>query len=140
MSLQGYQGQLFYGTAGSTANNQVTHGVTELNYDKSPQYGNTTHRGDGLSVPIVTQTPTAIDPTITFTMLNRPTNPALIAFRAAAATAVAIALRTKDSSTGKGFDGDVTLAESEGQPLAGEQTIQFTAKAYDGHRTPQLYV
>lgn len=140
MSKQGYEGQLFYGTAGSTASSQVTSGITDVNYSKEPERGNTTHRGDGTSVPIVTSRVTGIKPTLSWTMLNNPTNAALIAFRAAAATGAAIAIRQKDFDTGKGFDGDVTLGEAEGQPLNGEATIEFTAEATDEFRAPQLYV
>ena len=73
-------------------------------------------------------------------MLNNPDNPAVIFFRAAAATGAPIALRNKDYASGKGYDGDVTLGESEGEPLGGEQTLEFTAEAYNLLRTPQLHV
>jgi hypothetical protein len=139
MDAMGYEGKFYYGTAGATANLLVEN-VVDLNYDKDPERGNTTIRGDGSAPPIVTSRVTGLKPTITWKMINRTADAALTAFRAAAATGAALALRTKDHSTGKGFDGDMTLSEKEGQPLHGEQTFEFTAEATRELRQPQLYV
>ena len=136
----GWEGLLYQGTAGSTASVLVEGIVTNVDYEKAPTRGNTTGRGDGTAPSIETSRVTSIKPTLTITCLNKPDNPALIAFRAAAATGAAIAVRTKDHATGKGFDGDVTLGEKEGQPLQGEQTLEFSAEATEEFRMPQLNV
>jgi hypothetical protein len=52
-----------------------------------------------------------------------------------------VALRTKDSAAGKGYDGDVILEHKQGMSLGGEQTLDFTAKpTRSAGRRPQLYV
>jgi hypothetical protein len=139
MDAMGYEGKFYYGTAGAQAALLVEN-VVDLNYDKDPERGSTTIRGNGSAPPIVTSRVTGLKPTITWTMINRTADVALAAFRAAAATGAAIALRTKDHATGKGYDGDMTLSEKEGQPLHGEQTFEFTAEATRELREPQLYV
>ncbi|MCI0361640.1 MAG: hypothetical protein L0211_24415 [Planctomycetaceae bacterium] len=139
MDAMGYEGKFYYGTAGATATNLVEN-VVDLTYDKDTERGSTTIRGDGTKPPIVTSRVTGLKPTITWTMLNRTADTQLAAFRAAAATGAAVAVRTKDHASGKGFDGDVTLTEKEGQPLHGEQTFEFTAEATREFRQPQLYI
>jgi hypothetical protein len=139
MKAMGYEGKFYYGTAGATAPNLVTN-VVDLDYEKAPERGNTTTRGTGDNPPIITSRVTGVKPTITWTMKNKEGDAALIAFRAAAATGAPVALRTKDKGTGKGYDGDMTLSEKEGQPLNGEQTFEFTGEATEELRYPQLYV
>jgi len=139
MDAMGYEGKFYYGVAGSTAATLIEN-VVNLDYSKDPERGNTTIRGDGSTPPIVTSRVTGLKPQIVWTMINQTADAALTAFRVAAATGAAIALRTKDHDSGKGFDGDVTISEKEGQPLHGEQTFEFTAEATRALRTPQIYV
>lgn len=136
----GYEGQLFYGTAGATGSTLVTNCV-DLNYDQDPERGDTTVRGDGTSPPIVTSKVTGLKPQITWKMLNKTTDSTLTALLAAAFTGAAVALRTKSYSSGKGFDGDCTLGVKFGAPLKGEATFEFTAEPTDDEgRNPQLNV
>ena len=81
----GYEGQLFYGTAGATAAVQVTNCV-DLNYDTDPERGDTTVRGDGLNVPVVTSKVTGLKPSLTWKMLNKTSDTTLTALLAAALT------------------------------------------------------
>jgi hypothetical protein len=138
-SKAGYEGQLFYGLAGATAATQVTN-CTDLDYDQQPQRAPTTDRGDGTAVVIETSQIVSVKPVITWTMFNRPADTTLQALIAAAKTAAVVALRTKDYSAGKGFDGDCNVSYKHGKPLNGMQTLVFTAEAAREGRTPQLYV
>jgi hypothetical protein len=68
----------------------------------------------------------------------------LEALRVAAAAGTPVALRGLDYTAGKGPDFDYNLEVSNGQPVNGEQTLQFTAEpTEEGGRIPiraNLYV
>ena len=136
----GYEGLLYYGTAGTTAMTQMLN-CEDLNYDQDVERGETTVRGAGVNPPIVTSRVTARKAVISWKMMNKPADTVLTALRAASATGAAVALRTKDSAAGKGFDGDCTLSVKNGMPLKGMATFEFTAEPTDDEgRDPQLYV
>jgi hypothetical protein len=138
--LMGFQGEAFIGTAGTTGSTRLT-GSRDINYAIDTEMGNTTARGDSSSPPINTEEITLISvSSITIQMVNDTADAALETMRIAAAGGGKISLRLKDYSSGKGFDGDVTLAMSNPYPLNGEQVIDFTAKIARYPRTPQLYV
>lgn len=135
----GFEGQVFQGATGSTATNQITN-ITDVSYNLDIEEGNTTVRGAGSSVPIETMDPTVLKTTIEFTMINDITDTILAALRAAAFGGTGIALRLKDYSAGKGFDGDVFLKCEHGEPIKGEQTFKFTATPSRSFgRAPVLY-
>jgi hypothetical protein len=136
----GFEGKIFYGVAGGTGGTEITNS-RDINYDLSPDKGDTTVRGAGTSPPIKTSRVTAIGVSIEWTMIQKDNDAVLEALKTAAAAGVPVAIRTKDYAAGKGFDGDCTLAARRGAPIAGEQTVQFTAEPTDeGGRAPQLYV
>jgi hypothetical protein len=136
----GYETQLFYGTAGTTAATQITNAV-DVDYNLDPERGDTTTRGDGSSVPIVTSRVTALKPTITFKMLHKPADTTLAALIAASKAGSPVAMRTKSYSSGSGYDGDVTLSFKESAPLKGEGSFEFTAEATEeSGRAPQTWV
>jgi hypothetical protein len=136
----GFQGLMYYGTAGATGSTPITN-RTDVTITTSHQYGDTTITGDGSAVPLETSDVTITSWTAEWTMLNDTSDTALAAFRAAAAAGSAIALRMKDYSSGKGFDGDVLVEERSGRPLKGEQTFQFSVRmTRKSGRNPQLYV
>ena len=136
----GFEGQIFRGAAGSTAATQLTN-VGDINYNIETEKGSTLVRGDGSAPPITTESVTARTVSIEFTMKNDTTDTSFEALRVAAFAGTAVAIRTKDHSTGKGFDGDCTLSAQNGMPIQGEQTTQFTATpTRDGGRAPSLYV
>lgn len=138
-TYMGYEGELFYGAAGSTGATRVENCV-DLSYETGTETGDTTVRGDGSGPPIVTSEVVVVDPTITFSMLNVNGDTVLAALLTAVAAGTLVAIRTKDHAAGKGFDGDCHLTKRAGKPLRGQQTIEFTAKPSKRHRTPQLYV
>jgi len=135
----GFEGLIYYGAAGSTAATQITNS-RDITITIDPEYGETTTRGSGSAPPIVTQTVVALGVSIEWTMLNKTDDTTLDALQTAAAAGTAVALRTKDYSSGSGFDGDVTISVNHGVPYKGEQTYQFTATPYrDSSREPVLW-
>lgn len=139
-TTMGYEAQLFIGTAGTTGATQVTE-AQDVDYNLDPERGNTTSRGDGLSVPIVTSRVTALKPTVTFKVLKKLASSTLATIIAAAKTGAPLAVRTKSASTGYGFDGDMNFSMKEGSPLNGEGTWEFTCEADESAlRVPSLWV
>lgn len=136
----GFEGILFYGPPGATATQQITN-CKDISVTRDVERGNTTVRGQSLIAPIETEHVTLLKLQIEWGMLNDSTDTILEALRVAAATGAGVAIRGKDHSSGKGPDGDFTLSQSDPWPLAGEQTITFTAIPTRAHgRAPQIYV
>ena len=135
----GFEGQLYYGTAGSTGSTLLEN-VVDITIGGDVERGNTTVRGDSTGPPIETEQVTILKSQIEFTMINDSTDTELEALKVAQATGAAVALRGKDYAAGKGPDGDFTLAISKPWPLRGEQVVTFTATPTRGSgRTPVLY-
>jgi hypothetical protein len=136
----GFEGQIFYGAAGSTATTQITN-ATDINFPIDQETGNTTVRGDGSSIPIETMSVTCLKGTIEFSMIFDTADTTLAALMTAAAAGSGVALRLKDYASGKGPDADYILKVENGMPLKGEQTKKFTATPTRGYgRNPQIYV
>jgi hypothetical protein len=135
----GFEGLIYYGVKAATATNQLTNS-RDINYNIESEQGDTTIRGSGSSPPINTARVTALGITIEWTMIDITSDTSLEALRVAAAAGNAVAIRTKDYSAGKGFDGDCNLTVKHGKPLKGEQTFVFTATPCGEDRAPQLYV
>ncbi len=126
----GFEGVLYHGTAGSTASTQITN-ARDITIADSPEYGDTSVRGDGTGPGVNSQRVVAISHTLEFNMVNKSDDTALTALRTAAAAGTPIALRGKDYSSGKGPDFDYVLEVSNGQPYKGEQTFDFTCTPTD---------
>jgi hypothetical protein len=126
----GYEGILYYGTAGSTAATQVVN-CEDLNYDTDLEKVETTTRGDGATLPKKSEKPVAIGATITWGMLMKTGDATLTALIAAARTGANVALRTKAHSTGTGFDGDCTVTVTHEMTLKGQSKFNFTATPND---------
>ena len=130
---------MYRGTASSTAATEVGT-VRDVTITTDPQKAPTTTRGTAGTPPVETEGVVSIKWSCDWTMVNDTSDASLTAFRTAAAAGSPIALRLKDYSAGKGFDGDVTLSCKEGQPLAGEQTFDFTATpTKKSGRAPLVY-
>lgn len=134
---RGFESLLYYGTAGSTASNQITN-ATDITYNIESTKAATTVRGAGSSVPIGYERVVEVKPTLTWTMLNKPSDTSLAALRAAASTGASVAMRYKSYSSGTGFDGDVTVNCEAGAPLNGIGTFNFTATATNEDREATL--
>ena len=135
----GFEGRIYWGTAGSTATTEML-SATDISMTITPKKAPTTTRGAGTSAPIETERVVSISISIEFTLLNKSGETHLDTLRAAAAAGTPVSLCMKDSTAGKGFDGDVTLECKEGMPLAGEQTFVFTATpTNEAGREPDPY-
>ena len=137
----GFEGQiLFSATPGATATTLLEN-VKDANYNLEVEKGNTTVRGDGTEPPIETEDVTIRKVTIDFTMIKDTTDTALEALLTALYAGTGVAIRMKDYSAGKGFDGDCTGTVGRGKPLNGEQTLQINLTPCRSYgRAPQLYV
>lgn len=135
----GFEGLIYHGTAGSSAGTQITN-ATDASYKLDVEEGDTTVRGSGSAVPIETMRVTVRKVEFEWTMVNKTDDTSLAALLTAAFAGTAIAIKTKDHSSGKGMDADCYLKVENGQPLKGEQTYKFTAKPTDDEgRAPSLW-
>lgn len=138
--LMGFQGLIYYGTAGSTATTQLTN-VGDINYNLDAEKGDTTVRGTGSAPPIKTDSITALGIQIEWDMIHDITDTSLAALLSAAFAGTGVAIRTKDYASGQGFNGDCSITVQDGMPLKGQATKKFTATpCRDYGRAPQLYV
>ena len=122
----GYEGLLYYGTAGSTATTLLEN-VRDITLNLEVERGDTTVRGDSTSIPIKTEDVTLLTVGLEFTMINDITDTELALMMTAAAAGTGVALRGKDYASGKGPDSDFTLSVGAPWELAGEQVLTFTA-------------
>lgn len=136
----GFEGLLYYGTAGSTATTLLEN-TKDITINRDVEKGDTTVRGDSTVPPIETESVSTRKLGVEFVMLNDIDDTALEALRSAVALGSCVALRGKDHAAGKGPDGDFTLSMGEPWPLKGEQVITFTASpTREAGRSPQTYV
>lgn len=130
--VAGFRGQLFYGTAGSTASTLLTK-IRDITIARETETGETTTRGDSTKPPTVTKIVTAIVTKIEWQHVYDTSDGNLDALLDAAATGTAVALRGKEYVGGKGPDGDFILTASEPHPLKGETVVTFSAEPTDGY-------
>ncbi len=130
---QGYEGQLFVGTAGSTAASQVTN-CEDLSYDNDLEKVETTVRGAGTSIPLKSEDPVCLGATITWSMFEKTTDTLLTSILAAARTGALLAIRTKSYSSGTGFDGDCSIVATHEMTLKGASKHNFTATPSTANR------
>lgn len=138
----GYEGILYYGTAGSTGATQLTN-ATDIEYTVDVSYAQTTARGDGTTIPIQDNRPDELAPKLSWTMIQQDGDTALAALIAAAThptpSSHIVALRYKRVSGSLGYDGDMYISVTEGAPLKGAKTFKFTGvNTSDGGRTATL--
>jgi len=135
----GYEGLLYYGSAGSTAATQVTN-ARDVNYAYSTVTADITTRGDGSAPPIEERIAVGrkLDD-LSWSMVEKSNDTTLSAMKAAAAAGSLIALRTKAHGSGTGFDGDVYVSCKQGMPLGDAQTWDFKAELGPAdNRAPQF--
>lgn len=122
----GFEGKLYYGTAGSTAATELTI-VRDVSYGFDAEYGDTSDRASIINMSDVV----GINFDIEFEVLNNDDNAFVATARAAAAAGTPLAIKTDDISSGWGVDGDFVFSLAEQQPLRDKQTIRFTGKPTD---------
>lgn len=125
---QGYESALYYSNAGSTATTQITR-VRDLEIDVTIDYGETTDRGSGSTIPHKDRGPVAIDCKITWSMSVKDSDTALTTLLAAACntTPAPKAIKYTNPVTGTVFDGDCYIKAKDGAPLAGSAVYDFEA-------------
>jgi hypothetical protein len=136
---QGYEAQLLYGVAGSTASTVVDN-ATDIDFDVAPDKASTRVRGDGTSIPIHTEDVIGLVVTATWKMLDDDADATLTALIAAAkaGSAVALAYKRVDAESAE-YDADYVLSMKPNKPLTGDATIDFTATpTRRGGRSPVL--
>jgi hypothetical protein len=134
MSLEA---KLYYGTAGTTAATEATN-IRDLTAPAAP--GSTDISSRGSRIELVG--PGMIAYSLTWESNWSDTDAFVQAIYTAAIAGTAVAIRTKDYSSGKGFNGDCIITKADHkQPLKEGQKIDFEAKPTDiAGRYPQLYV
>lgn len=128
-NVSGWQGLLYYGTAGSQAATQITK-ATDVDVEAGKEYGDHTSRGAGTNIPVHDARPTKKVPKLTFKMVNDSADTALAALivNAQASAPTPLAFLCKDRTSGNTLlDADCYLTVKNGQPLNGEQTYEFEA-------------
>ena len=135
----GFEGLVYYGTAGSTASTQITN-RDECTIDTDPEMAETTVAGAGSSVPMKSEAPVAVGWSMTLGMKNTGSDSVVEALRTAAAAGTPVAIRMKDHSSGKGYDGDCNVKDSSDRGMKGTQTSSFTFTPNNASREPQYYV
>lgn len=137
----GYESVLCIGDAGAqVAVNGSTRVIcaTDIDYSNEVEYGETTCRGEGTSVPIKTERVSCIHAEISFKMLKKNNDGVLQALLLAARTGAPVGVWYKDYTGGYGYNGDMNVKVKHNAPLKSEQTFEFTMTANDDWRTPVL--
>ena len=136
----GFEGLIYEGVAGSTATTLLEN-TKDITYNLDVEKGDTTVRGDSTSVPLKTEQASSLVVSIDFTMIHDITDTAFAALLTAAYSGGPIAIRTKDYTSGSGFDGDCVLTVGNAMPISGEQAVTFNAvPTRESGRAPSAYV
>lgn len=136
---RGFQAQIKYGAAGSAGTTLLTNAI-DLNEDLATETAETTSRGSGSTVPQKSEVVVCVEKRITFGMIVRDDDAGLVALMAAADAGTPLAIRTLRKAGSIGFDGDVNLSYTDGRPLKGAQTVEFTCTVNDELRAPSFNV
>jgi hypothetical protein len=134
----GFEGLVYYGTAGSTASTLIEN-RGDVTIDVDPQTDDTTVAGDGTGPPLESEDVATRKWSATMNMKNDSSDSVLEALRVAACAGTQVAIRMKDYSSGKGYDGDCNVKMSHGKPLKGAQTFDFTFTPNNKLRAPDPY-
>lgn len=122
----GFEGELYWGTAGSTAATELT-----IARDVSYKFENTeADISDRASLVDVFDV-AGVKFSLEFEVNNQNTNAFIAAARAATIAGTAVAFRTKDRDSGWGVDADFIIGVDESQPLRDAQRIKITATPTD---------
>lgn len=128
----GFEGKLYWGTAGSTASTELT--ITrDVSYKLDISEADVSDRGSIIGLSDVAQVQFSLEVEVN----NQDTDSFISTLRTAVVAGTAIAFRTRDKASGWGVDADFIISTDEGQPLTDAQRIKFTAKPTDKNgRTP----
>ena len=124
----GFEGVLYWGTAGSTASTELTI-VRDVSYGLDPAFADISDRSSIFNLSDVAQ----VDFTIEFEINNKQSDAFIAALRTAVVAGTAIALKTEDTSSGYGVDADFVFGLSKSENLTDAQRLSITAKPTDKH-------
>lgn len=128
----GFEGELYWGTAGSTAATELTI-ARDVSYKFESTEADISDRASIIDLSDVAGVKFSLE----FEVNNQNTNAFIAAVRAATIAGTAIAFKTKDRDSGWGVDGDFIVSVDESQPLRDAQRIKVTATPTDKNsRTP----
>lgn len=122
----GFEGELYWGTAGSTAATELTI-ARDVSYKFENTEADISDRASLIDVFDVARVKFSLE----FEVNNQNTNAFIAAARAAAIAGTAVAFRTKDRDSGWGVDADFIIGVDESQPLRDAQRIKITATPTD---------
>lgn len=126
MKRMGFEGEVYWDTAGSTASTELTI-ARNVNYTFDPDKADVSDRASIINLEDVAGVSIGLE----FEINNQDTDSAVAAIRAAVLAGTAVALRTKDKENGWGLDGDFILSLKEDQPLRDAQRLAITASPTD---------
>lgn len=128
----GFEGKLYWGTAGSTAATELT-----IARDVSYKFENTEADISDRASLIDLFDVAGVKFSLEFEVNNNNSNAFIAAVRAATIAGTAMAFKTKDYSSGWGVDGDFIVSVDESQALRDAQRLKVTATPTDKNsRTP----
>lgn len=128
----GFEGELYWGSAGSTATTELTI-ARDVSYKFDSTQADVSDRSSIIDLVDVA----GIAFSLEFEVNNQDTNAFIAALRAAVIAGTAMAFATKDKDSGWGVDGDFVVSVDESQALRDAQRIKITAAPTDKNgRTP----
>jgi len=128
----GLDGVMLYGTAGSTADTEVTN-AEDVTLSLSSVEVDITRRGSTWEV----SKPVLLTAELTFTLQKRESDTVRTALQNAYLNKTKVAMYPKDLTSGEGLDADFYITGfTDNQPLKDKQTVEVTAKVTDESRAP----
>jgi len=137
----GWERKIYRGAAGSTAATHIDTHVTDINITPSHEFNETTDRGDGSSVPLMTEQLVKIGLEISFTMQYQDSETNILALLAASGAGTPLAFKVERNASGiTEFDGDCYVTYESPGELTGGQEVTFTLHPTDdGGRDWSMY-
>lgn len=125
----GFEGELYYGTAGSTAATELTI-ARDVSYKWEPSLVDVSDRASIIEYERVAMVKFSLE----FEINNDATNAFIALARTAAKNGTLMAFATKDRDSGFGCDGDFSIALDESQPLKDAQRLKIVATPSNDNR------
>lgn len=132
MKLMGFEGKILWGAAGSTGSTELTI-VRDASYKFESTEADISDRASIYDLVDVA----GIKFSLEFEINNKQGHAFIAALRAAQTAGTAIAIRTRDYSSGYGVDADFILSHDGNEPLRDAQRLKISMKPTDKNgRTP----
>lgn len=122
----GFEGKLYYGTAGTSAATELTI-ARDVSYRFEIDEADVSDRGSIINLVDVA----GISFSLEFEINNQSTNAFVATMRAAVAAGTPLAFKTEDATSGFGVDGDFVFSDDEQQPLRDAQRLRLVCRPTD---------